>query len=54
MNLFRRTVRATKAILVAIALSSLAGMSLAADEEPYPIWWSPSPKAALAGDAPGV
>ncbi len=41
MSPFGRTVRATKAILMAIALSPLAGMSLAADEEPYPIWWSP-------------
>ncbi len=39
MSLLGKTV---KTIAVAVALSPLAGMSLASDEELYPIWWSPS------------
>jgi hypothetical protein len=41
MSAFGKAIRAIKTILMVIALSLLAGMAVASDEEPYPIWWSP-------------
>ncbi len=42
MSLFGKTIRAIKTILAVIALLLLSHTVSASDEEPYPIWWSPS------------
>ncbi len=42
MSLFGTTVKAIKITVAVIALSLLSHTVSASDEEPYPIWWSPS------------